>query len=197
MTEIKIEKKSAVWPWILLGLGILALLIYLLFSYTHNESVETNFETNNTEGTKLINVRENNSTVAAFVSFVNNDTNKMSLDHSYTNAALLKLTQAIEAMAAETGYNVRADVDKAKEYTNKITHDPSETTHADNIRKAADILSASLQNMQQAKYPELATEAEELRRAAASIDPGVLTLDQKDAVRSFFGKAANLLQKMN
>ncbi len=194
MTEIKIEKKRAVWPWVLLGLGILALLIYLLFSYTHTDDSAV---MENAGGTELINVRENNSTVSAFVTFVNDDANKMSLDHSYTNGALLKLTQAIDAMAAETGYNVRADLDKAKEYANKITNDPFETTHADNIRKAADILSTSLQNMQQAKYRELALDAEELKKASAAIDPDVLTLDQKGAVKSFFGKAADLLQKMN
>ncbi len=194
MTEIKIEKEKPVWPWILTGLGILALLIYLLFSYTHtNESAEIK----NTEGIELLNVHENNSTVAAFVAFVDNDTNKMSLDHAYSSQAVLKLTGAISAMAGETGYNVQSDLDKAKEYANKITNGRFETTHADNIRKAADILSTALQKMQQAKYPALATEAEELKKASASINPDVLTLDQKSAVKSFFSKAADLLQKMN
>lgn len=186
MTEIKIEKKKPVWPWILLGLAIVALLIYLL--YDKDEKPVS---------TELINVHENNSTVAAFVTFINADTNKMSLDHAYTNEALLKLTGAINAMAGETGYNVQADLDKAKEYADKITNDPFETTHADNIRKATDILSTSLQNLQQAKYPQLAAEAEDLKNASASINPDALTLDQRDAVKSFFSKAADLLQKMN
>lgn len=194
MTEIKIEKEKPVWPWILTGLGILALLIYLLFSYTHTEE---SAEIKNTEGTELINVHENNSTVAAFVAFVNNDTNKMGLDHAYSSQAVLKLTGAISAMAGEIGYNVQADVDKAKEYADKITNDRFETTHAENIRKAADILSACLQKMQQAKYPTLAPDAEELKKVSATINPDVLTLDQKSAVKSFFIKAADLLQKMN
>jgi len=194
MTEIKIEKKKAVWPWALLCLGILALVIYLLYSYTHTDDSEVR---ENADDTGLINVHENNSTVAAFVTFVNGDANKMSLDHAYTNEALLKLMEATNAMADEIGYNVRADLDKVKEYADKITLDPFETSHADNIRKAADILTNVLQNMQQAKYAGLTNEVAALRNASASINPDVLTLDQKDAVKSFFSEAADLLKKMN
>jgi hypothetical protein len=77
----------------------------------------------------------------------------MSLDHAYTNEALLKLIEATNAMANEVGYEVQADLEKAKEYAEMITKDPFETTHADNIRKAADILTNVLQNIQKAKYP--------------------------------------------
>ena len=44
-----------------------------------------------------------------------------------------------------------------------ITKDPFDTTHADNIRKAADILATVLQNIQKAKYPSLFDEVEELK----------------------------------
>jgi len=54
-----------------------------------------------------------------------------------------------------------------------------------------------LQNIQKAKYPGLANEVEALRSASESIKPGVLTLDQKDAVKNYFAKASDLLQKMN
>ncbi len=71
------------------------------------------------------------------------------------------------------------------------------TTHADKVRSAADVLSTSLQNMQQTKYPELSAEAADVKTAAEAIKPEVLTLDQRDAVRSFFRKAADLLNRMN
>jgi len=71
------------------------------------------------------------------------------------------------------------------------------TRHADKIRSAADALSTSLQNMQQAKYPGLSTEAADVKSAASAINPAKLTLDQRDAVKSFFREAADLLNKMN
>ncbi len=51
--------------------------------------------------------------------------------------------------------------------------------------------------MQLAKYPWLTDEVEELKSASASINPETLTLEQKDAVKNYFAKASDLLQKMN
>ncbi len=188
MTEIKIEKKKPLWPWILLVLGLLVAAWFFFFRNDKNEPVDDN---------ALIDVHENNSTVAAYVTFINSDTNKMSLDHSFTSEALTKLTDAVDAMATEAGYDVKVDIAKAKQYADEITKDPMSTTHADKIRSAADVLSTSLQNMQQAKYPGLSAEAADVKSAAAAINPETLTLDQRDAVKSFFRKAADLLNKMN
>ena len=230
MAEIKIEKKKPMWPWILLGLGVIAVLIYFLAFNDYNEQInkapktsklivveETNEvpktsdpivaeEINEVpktsepivvEETDLTSVKENNSTVEAYVNFVETSKNKMGLDHEYTNEALLKLIEATNAMAGEVGYEVQAELDKVKEYAEMVNSDPFETTHADNIRKADDVLTNVLQKIQTAKYPGLKNEVAELTNASESIKPGVLTLDQKDEVKIFFNKAAELLQKMN
>lgn len=191
MTEIKIEKKKPVWPWILLVLGLLAAAWFFFFRNDKQETMET------ADNNALIDVHENNSTVAAYVTFINSDTNKMSLDHAFTSEALTKLTDAVDAMATEAGYDVKVDIAKAKQYADEITKDPMSTTHADKIRTAADVLSTSLQNLQQAKYPGLSAEAADVKSTAAAINPETLTLDQRDAVKSFFGMAADLLSKMN
>ncbi len=200
MTEIKIERKKQVWPWILAVLGIIALLVYFLVIRDSSTSAEVVSEADfisNTNKADLIDVNENNLTVATYVKYVENTKEMMGLDHVYTNEALLKLIEATNAMANEVGYDVKADIEKAKEYAKMITEDPFETTHADNIRKADDIIATVLQNIQKANYPGLADEAKALKSAAASIKPGILVLDQKDAVKDFFAKAAELLQKMN
>ncbi len=198
MAEIKIEQKKTIWPWLLVGLVIVALLVYFLVFRDNGKNTEAVTEadyitnTNEPDG-----VKDNNGTVAAYVNFVENNEENMSLDHAYTNEALLKLIEATNAKANEVGFDVEADIEQAKEYAKMIATDPYETTHADNIRKAAGILTNALQNIQKAKYPTLATEAEALKSASESIKPGVLTLDQKDAVKNYFAKAADLLQKMN
>ncbi|MDP1622718.1 MAG: hypothetical protein Q8M08_10320 [Bacteroidales bacterium] len=200
MAEIKIEKKKLVWPWLLVGLVIAALLVYFLVFRDNGKNKEAVTEADyitNTNEPDLLGVKENNGTVAAYVNFVENSKEKMSLDHTYTNEALLKLIEATNAMANEVGYEVQADLEKVKEYAKMISKDPFETTHADNIRKADDILTNVLQNIQKAKYPGLAEEVEELKSASESIKPGVLTLEQKDAVKNYFAKASDILQKMN
>jgi len=194
MAEIKIEEKRQLWPWLLIGLVIVALLVYfLVFNDKNTEAeTETDFITNTNES-GLLGVKENNGTVATYVNFVANSNDKMSLDHE----ALLKLIEATDAMANEVGYEVQADIEKVREYAKMIANEPFETTHADNFRKANDILTNVLQNIQEAKYPELTNEVVALKTASESIKMGVLTLDQKEVVKNYFAKAADLLQKMN
>lgn len=200
MAEIKIEQKKQVWPWILAGLVVAALVIYFLMDNDDDNTTEVATEENyisDENESNLLDVKENNSTVAAFVSFVENDTNRVSLDNAYTNEAFTKLTAATNAMAEEIGYDGRADSDLITESTSMIANEPFETSKAKNIRNATDISTTSLQNMQLAKYPTLTNEVEELKSASTAIDPSVNTLEQKDAVKNYFAKAADLLEKMN
>lgn len=60
-----------------------------------------------------------------------------------------------------------------------------------------DISTTSLQNMQLAKYPTLANEVEELKNASTAIDPSAITLEQKQVVKDYFARAADLLKEMN
>ena len=191
MTEIKIEKKNSIWPWILLLLGILAAAWFFFIRNDKAEPVET------AENTTLIDVHENNNVVATYVTFINADTNTMGLDHTFVSEAFTRLTDAVDAMATEAAYDVKVDVVEVKQHVDEIRKDPMATTHADKIRSLADVLSTSLQNMQQAKYPGLGAEAADVKSAASAINPETLTLDQRDAVKSFFRKAADLLKKMN
>ncbi len=202
MAEIKIEQKKQNWPWMIVGLVIVAILVYYIGFRNNNDSntIEEVTETNyvslvNESG--LLGVKENNSTVAAFVSFVENDRNSDSLNLAYINEAFLKLTAATNAMAGEIGYNVQADLEKVNESTILIDNEPFDTSSAKNIRNAADNSTTALQNIQQAKYPDLTDEVDELKSASTAISPLELTLEQKDAVKNYFAKAANLLQKMN
>lgn len=183
--------RTSIWVRIVSGICLVALIVGF------NACKNKDNETAQNKSADLISVHENNSTVSAFTSFIANDKNKMTLDHAYTNEALLKLTDAVNAMANEINYSVEGDISEVKKYADKITNDPFETTHANDIRMSTDIMTNVLQNMQQAKFPGLANDITALRSASASIKPDVLTLDQRDAVKSFFGKAADLLEKMN
>ena len=202
MAEIKIEQKKQVWPWLLAVLVIAALVIYFLMFRDNETENTTGVVTeesyiSDTNDTNLLGVKENNSTVAAFVSFVKNDTSKISLNTAYTNEALSKLTSATNAMAGEIGYDAGEDLNKVKESTMLIANEPFETSSAKNIRMAADNSTTALQNMQLAKYPWLSEEVEELKSASNAINPDVNTLEQNVAVKNYFAKAADILDKMN
>ncbi len=189
---IKTESKKYGWLAPLIGLSILIVSVTSISCKSKEGENKAEIVT-----TDALDVHENNSTVTEYIAFVSNDKNKMTLDHAYTNDALLKLNAAISAMAGEVDFDIKGDLEKAKECANNITKKPFETSHADEIRKAAEILSGILQNIQMAKYPSLLKEAEAVKSAAMDINPEILTLDQRDAVKTFFAKGADILGKMN
>ncbi len=196
MAEIKIEKKTPIWPFLLAGLIIIGLIVYFLGVKGDKENTAPIVVTE-TNDSNLIDVKEDNSKVAEYVYFIKNMNDSMTLDHTFSNIALLKLISATEAISNEVDFDVKADLDKAKDLAGQITENPNETNHADKIKKASEIITNALQNIQQSKYSGLSNDIAEVRIASESIKPEVLTLDQKVEVKAFFGKAADLLEKMN
>lgn len=194
MAEIKIEKKANYWPWVLAGIVILALLYYFLFS---KPNVENNVVPDRDTVSVMNRNDSDNLAVVAFTTYIDNDTGSMSLDHEYSNTALLKLCDATQEVADKAGYEVKAEIDEAREYANKITNDPTVTTHADNIKKSTGIISSALKNIQENSFPELGNEADNVTAASQEISTADLTLDQKGVVKSFFRSASVLLKKMN
>lgn len=195
MAEIKIEKKKPVWPWIL-ALLIIAAVVYFVFFREEQDASDTE-NTTPVEANDTDNRVQNNADVAAYVDYISRNRDEMSLDHEFTNEAFRKLIAATKATANDVGYDIERDMGQVEEYAGKITNDPYDTTHANSIRKAADTLSAILQNIQQRANPELGNEATAVKNAAAEINPDTLTLDQKSEVKSFFDKASDLLEKIN
>lgn len=200
MAEIKIEKKSPVWPWILL-VALLAIIIYV-FAFD-NESNDNENKQENTTEQKYEDDKEftqkslDNSVVSTYVNFIREDSYPMGLDHEFTNEALLKLINATTAIADELDYEIQKDIEALKMYADNITKEPFETTHANTIRKSADILTNIIRNIQQNAFTNFASDAEGLKDAASKIAPDKLTLDQKDAVKNWFRKSADILEKMN
>jgi len=193
MAEIKIEKRTRVWPWVIAIILLIAGLVYI-FENRNGDIAEAEVIT--IADTLSKPASTDDGPVHDYIQFVN-EGRTMELDHAYTNGALIRLSNAIRYKAEVTGHDLTAGLDKVKEHAADITDDPYATTHARSIRSAADILVNSMQKIQQDKYPNLESEMTEVKNAAKDINPKVLTLNQRDAVKTFFSKSADLLQSMN
>lgn len=194
MAEIKIEKKTPKWPWVLVILAVLAVVAYfVLFGDESPDRMAENTETQE----QVMQEPLQNSSVSAFVTFIDNDPDKMGLDHEFTNDALMKLTNATEAMSSEIDYDIEKDIEEVRKLAKKIKEDPFETTHANSIREAAGILAGAMDRMQSDAFPDLSSEANKVKKAANDINVDVLTLEQKGDVKGFFRESADLLEKMN
>lgn len=115
MAEIKIEKKKPVWPWILLLLVIVGIIVYFLVfrdeetntTVIEETPVATETDAMGSEGSDAI---SGNAEIAAYVDYIDSNRNEMGLDHEYTNEAFSKLIAATKAAADETGYDINKDM---------------------------------------------------------------------------------------
>lgn len=208
MAEIKIEKKKSILPWVL-GFLILAAVLFFFFVLNKDENEEM-VDTNDVEtiterdatAASVRDVEENGYAVSgendAFQSYQAYiaDEEKMGLDHEYSNGALLYLINATNAVAIENGVDISADIDKARKNAEHITEDPMKLTHADKIRNSGEIIADAIRTIQQEKFSQLEKQTKLLHEKVKEIKPEVATLNQKEAVKSFFEEAANVLNKM-
>ncbi len=218
MAEINIEKKkSPIWPWILLALIAAAIILFLLFSedddlddgdmtVQETEQIEemdtddgsvTDYQSNDSDTVdRNRSASMEQGATRDYLAYIDKNVD-MGLDHVYSSTAMEKLIAATRQQAEMHGVNVDADLKQAKEYAMDIKEDPMDTTHADKIKKAATSVGKAMGTIQKAKFPDLASNHTSFMAEINAIQPGTLTLDQKQDVKTMFNDAADLLTKMN
>ena len=194
MAEIKIEKKKAIWPWILLLLLIVAI-AYYFSTRDRGEATEEIVQSATVETVEPIKQPETDY-IAIYLQFLE-EGKQMDLSHGYSHDALTHLADAVNQKAMQFGMDVSSDMERVKMQADHLTMNELETTHADSIRAASVILTNVLQKIQQANYPNLGDEMNDVSKAAKNIKPKKLTLDQKQVVKNYFEKTGQLLKGMN
>lgn len=204
MAEIKIKKKTPIWPWILGILAILLIVFFLIFTNNDNDDDDVSDDTtemvtddvNNGESEDVMTLSSDaNSQVEAYTTFIAKDP-EMGLEHEYSHNALDKLIDATEAVATSLNVDIAADLNTARSNAGSITDDPLKVEHADKIKNAANIITQALGKIQTQKFPDMGNSLTELQDTVASIAPGTQTLEQKTAVKNFFNKAGEVLTNM-
>ena len=207
MAEIKIEKKKPIWPWILLGLIILAVILY--FVIADDDDNDDNMEEENTEQVETpMETEEDNETatweddnlsgddsVSKYLTHID-DTEKMGIDHEYSNEALILLINALEHRADEADIDTEVEIEELKDNVRDIKDDPESLTHANTINDVGTKIVSLMERMQQEKFPDISQDVQEAGTAVQNIEPSTPTLDQKEEVNSFFKEAGDVLEKM-
>ncbi len=206
MAEIKIEKKKPIWPWVLLGLIILAVILYFVIA---DDDDDDNIEEENTEQVvtpvetedeaETATWEEDNlsgdESVSKYLTHID-DNEKMGKDHEYSSEALVYLINALENRAEEADINTDVEIQELKENVRDIKEDPQSLTHANTINDVGAKIVNLMDRMQQEKFPDISQDVQEVRTAVQNIEPSTPTLDQKDAVNSFYDEAGDVLEKM-
>lgn len=204
MAEINIQRKeTSMWPWVVGGLVLVLVILFLAGVFSDDETVyedasaaDTTTQTNEPAAMNT----EVPDDVESYLTYVReHNTDAMGLDHEYSSAALQRLAAALGAIATRD-YAGDAEVQRVRDSlqskADRIQIDPEATNHADMLRDAAMSVADLMETMQKKGYPNLGTQVGEVRSAATAIKPGVLTLEQKQEVQTFFTRAGEALESM-
>lgn len=209
MAEIKIEKKKPVWPWILLGLIILAVILYFVLA---DEETDDIYDDDNTEEVITTSDSEDDmddmdtatweddnlsgdDSASKYVAHIG-DMEQMGIDHQYSSEALVLLINALENRTEEANINTDIEIQELKNDVRDIKEDPQSLNHANAIKNVGMKIVNLMEKVQMEKFPDMSQEVQEVSSAVQNIQPSTPTLDQKDAVNSFFKEAGDVLQNM-
>lgn len=207
MAEIRLEeKKNKSWIWWVIGLIVVALLIWGIAEVLEGEDEVAVTEENVTEdytaeATEAPNEENAQNAYANYHSWVEEGNINMTIYHEASHNGISALANALRYTATQAGLmedmEVKQELDNMKSMADEITGNWKEVTHADKIHqsfvKATDVMAM----MQAKEFNDMSAEIENLRGLANDVDPTVQTLNQKAEVKDFFNKADDILMKMN
>jgi hypothetical protein len=198
MAEIQIERKERnVWPWVLAGLVLLALLWFL---FTRGDDAAERQAGADTAAVDTA-VAATTGAVNSFVSYVEERRARTDADlsHEYTADGLRRLAAALGDVATRdtaAGQAIQPRLDSLRQRADDLERNAGSTNHARYAREAFVAAAGVMSAIQQQRYPNLSSQVSAVRQAAESVQPGTLLLEQKTQVQQFFDRAADAMRGM-
>lgn len=208
MADIDIEKKkNSIWPWILGILALLAIIFIAWWALDDDDDDDVDMATvESVEGTEsdMITTTTGAASIQSVDDYItwtqNIEAGDMGVEHTFTKNGLLNLATALKDVANDAPDVNKAQFDakltKMRAMADSITDEWKETTHANKIKRAFAASVDVMQELQQSSFPDLQSDVSNLQQEVSQMDPSVMTLEQKEEVKSFFRESADILQKM-
>ena len=210
MAEIKIEKKKPVWPWIIVILIVLGVILYFVYGDKDAQDDDNLRMADETEDARLkdravtdqtdvydeqTDTLQANTAIPAGLTTAISDTTRLGSDPQYTQDAIQQLKNAIQAKAAIINVKLNDNLFE----TGNADEQPSRlntASMATNLKKEGNNIVSALEKMQQEKYPNLSSDVERLKESVSEIGTSDSS-QQSGTINSFFKQSVQLLQKMN
>jgi len=207
MAEIKIEKKSPIWPWILLLIAVIAMAVYFVYynnSFNENNKVENESRdtiSNSYEHPSTVPHMEFNTVVQEFTSSIA-DSTRIGMDATYTKTAIINLAKVVTLKAEEANLQSSNALENLKTYSNQMDGTKASEVNKnsmmeENFKTVFNDIVLVLESIQTQSYPSLKNEVSELKQTSNNIDNKVAIKEQQNTIQAFFIKARTVVNNMN
>ncbi|WP_100615746.1 hypothetical protein [Confluentibacter citreus] len=210
MAEIKIEKKSPIWPWILLAIAVIAIIVYFVYNNEDNPSIYDN-DTNSEMRDTISNTYDDGyQSTAPYVGssnavqeFENSiiDSTRIGIDSTYTKTAIVNLAKVVSLKADQLNLQPSIALENLKYYSDRsngmTNSELPESSEIINFKTVSKDIVTVLETIQTKNYPSLQDEVSELKEASSKIDNNIATKEQQSTIQTFFTKAKKVVNNMN
>ncbi len=213
MTEIKIEKKKPIWPWILLVLLVLGIIAYFVYANPDNDKNDdfdddvTNEQVIDSRqdrmGSDSISGRQSYGGVydgyQAFDESIR-DSTRIAVDSSYTKIAFTNLTKVVVKQADKNDIEDSNALDDLRNYSMLITGVSKTSTNMENFKNfktLCDKIGSVIGDIQAKSYPNLQQESSDLKQIASKISVSTPMNKQQTDINAFLQKSREILNSMN
>lgn len=192
MAEIRIEKRSPIWLWIL---GVLVLLVVgwiAIGALTDEEPVveQAAVQPEGTVGTAGAAVP---AAVQDYAAFANEPAQpSMGREHEYTAEGIRRLSAALGAFVEQNANDTetRNRFDRFRQAAERLQQDPQSGAHASTVR---DVFTSAVDVFESGRID--AGDVSRLRQTATSISADQPLLEQSETVKEFFSQSSEALQR--
>ncbi len=199
MADIKLERRERnVWPWVLVGVLILALLVWFLADRGPRVAeIDVDAPPAAAFPTEEIPPGE----AGNFAAWVR-DTNardEAGMEHAYTADGIRHLAAAIgDATERDSvrGQPLDEQLNRMRAYADSVQRDPEALNHARYARSAFLLGTEMLEDIDRTEHPDVDAGISQTREAAGMVDANVSLLDQIDRVERFFANASETVTRL-
>lgn len=197
MTEIRVERKAPIWPWIA-GILLLILVVWLAFGAFGDdeptiEEAAIDRPVNPAGDARTGAAGGVPQAVEAYIAFARGTTDlSPGPDHAYTAEGIRRLRDALRAHIEQNANaaDTRARFERFNEVAERVQKDRGSNVHANVVRE---VFTSAVEVFESAKIE--AGDVTNLRRTASSIAADTPLLEQTDRVREFFRQSADALER--
>lgn len=213
MAELHIERKErSAWPWILLGLALLALLLWYLLG---RDDVDDGVVADTAAGVVTDTgaapgaapdampgaAGDAGGAVAAFLAYTDERRSRQNADltHEYTADGIRRLAAALDVVARQDtvgGAALQPRLDSLRQGADALQRNAESMQHAEQTRAAFTSAAGIMAAVQERRFPDLGDEVGQVREAAEAVRAGAPLLEQRAQVQTFFDRAAAVLRAM-